>query len=89
MAGLLPESVVTSNTIVAQLHTALAFGLVRDVASAEHTSRLDNRPFVGLDSALDDGFAAETKGLGGVGAHCARIYGRSSGAIVVKDRNVG
>ncbi len=57
MAGLLPESVVTSNTIVTQLYTALAFGLVRDITSAEHTPRLDYRSFVGLNSAFDDGIA--------------------------------
>ena len=89
MAGLLPESVVFGHAAITQLDTALAFGLVRDVASAQHTSGLDYRALVYFLSALDDGIAGHAHNLGAVGAHCTRIYRRGSGAIVVKDRNVG
>lgn len=68
MAGLLPESVVFGNTTITQLDTSLAFGLVRDVASAEHTPRLDYRALVDLGSALDDGVPAHAQDFGAVGA---------------------
>lgn len=68
MAGLLPESVVFGDTVVTQLDTALAFGLVRDVASAQHTSGLDYRALVNLSSALYDGIAGHAQDFGAIGA---------------------